>query len=153
MPFSTYTTRFKVMTNQGMFQPYLIPARSFTLHLGIQVEIIAAAALFDLSVYYITHPLNGKLYIHYIVKKRKALWIYLLASQLPYWINRPLTHVDSFVQRKCTLRFYYRRWDWISMKRSTRNNVSEHPYIFFKTKYTVTPIVNEFLFYFIFCIL
>ena len=55
---------FKVM-NQDMFQAYLIPAGSFTLHvkmikpqyLCIQVEIIApAATLFDLSVYYFTHP-------------------------------------------------------------------------------------------------
>ena len=68
--------------NQGMFQPYLIPAGSIALHakkiepriyLGIQVEIIeAAATLFDLLVYYLTHPLNGKLYIHYM-KKRKTL--------------------------------------------------------------------------------
>ena len=89
----TTIVRFKVM-NQGMFKPYLIPAGSFTLHvkmieprvLGYTGSDNAAATLSDLPVHYFTHPLNGKLYIHYIVKKRKTIIVNLFtlnASQLP----------------------------------------------------------------------
>ena len=62
----TTLVRFELM-NQGMFQLYLIPAGNIALHakkmivprvLGYTsiIEITAAAALFDLSVYYFTHP-------------------------------------------------------------------------------------------------
>ena len=64
----------------------------------MQVEIIAAAALFDLSVYYFTHPSTSFKWeaihpLHHEEKENLVNLFTLSASQLPL-INRPLTHVE-----------------------------------------------------------
>ena len=71
---------------------------------GTQVEIIAAATLFDLSVYYLTHPSTSFKWeaIHPLHEEKESLvnLFTLNASHFPS-LNQPLTHVEL-----CTKKMY-----------------------------------------------